>query len=87
MVANSRAKLKILARIIEAASGLPEGVRPFQLSDVKRDGTTVVRFRSTDSVAAVELTERVAKALTEWKYDFTQVDDVRLVVPLGAIPK
>jgi len=85
MVANGRSKLAALKRLIEAASGLPLGVHPFSVSNPRSDGTVVIRFRSTQE-AAVIIAERVAKTLTQQGYDFTQVDDVRLVFPLSAIP-
>jgi hypothetical protein len=76
----------MVRRLIEAATGL-DGERPFAISSPRSDGTVVIKFRSTDSISAVELAERVAKTLTRWGNDFTQVDDVHLVFPLGAYPK
>lgn len=87
MVADKHLKVGMVRRLIEAATELPEGVRPFAISSPRSDGTVVIRFRSTDAISAVELAERVAKTLTRWGNEFTQVDDVRIVFPLSAYPK
>lgn len=87
MVADKHLKVGMVRRLIEAATELPEGVRPFAISSSRSDGTVVIRFRSTDAISAVELAERVAKTLTRWGNEFTQVDDVRIVFPLSAYPK
>lgn len=82
MVANSKQRSRLLERLIEAAAGLPLGVRPFKVSDVKQDGTVFVRFRSTETDAAITITERVRDVLNQQGYDFTQTDDVTFRLPL-----
>lgn len=49
-----------------------------RVSDVKRDGTIVIRFLSTNAISAIELTESFREHLTSNRIEFVQVDDVRL---------
>jgi hypothetical protein len=83
MVHNSKAKVNTLKRLVEAASGLPLGQRPWEVSDVKRDDTVFIRFRSCETDAAITITERVRDVLNAQGYDFTQVDDKALRLPLN----
>ncbi len=53
-----------------------------ELSDVKRDGTIFVRFRSTFDVSALESAEIFGRALMISGVAFTQVDDSRIRLPL-----
>jgi len=79
VVHNSRRLLKELNALLLGAHSSCQ----FETSDVRKDGTVIVKCRSTTNASAVETAERMAFDLTMCCIDFTQVDDVRLSVPIA----
>lgn len=54
----------------------------FEVSDVKKDGTVFVKFRSGPGATASELSRRFSKALLDTGYQFVQPEDVKFRLPL-----
>lgn len=76
---NKKERVTALHHIVESASGVKSS---FELSDVKRDETVFVRFRSVDDCPAVTIACRVAKSLMTSGHEFTQIDDNKLRIKL-----
>lgn len=81
-IPNKGQVLKKLTTLVQELAGYVGLPAYFALSGVRNDGTVVVRFKSTDFEAAITVTDRVALGLLRREHSFTQIDDVRLVVPL-----
>lgn len=81
IVHNSRVKLQVLSRLIHR--NVPECA--FELSDVKRDGTVIVRFKSTRTISSEEAQELLSGHLltSGLRFEIPVAGQVRL--PLDQI--
>ena len=67
---------RLIRTFIDFVSANVSGHRTsFEVSDVKRDGTICVRFRSSPVDSSLELASRFAAAMTQATKDFVQTDD------------
>ena len=80
MVADSRKRTKALEQFIVFHMEIPKSL--FEVSDVKRDGTVFVKFRSSDYADAMTLTESFGQALQYAKKDYVQTDDNKVRLAL-----
>lgn len=85
VVHNKHARLEALNEMISDALVVlcvANASKLIEVSDVKRDGTIFIRFKSFDSTSAIEATEAFGQYLTNVKIAFEQVDDVRIRMTL-----
>jgi hypothetical protein len=54
----------------------------FEVSNVKKDGTVFVKFKSGVRVSASELSKLFLRALESTGYSYTQPDDVKFRLPI-----
>jgi hypothetical protein len=80
MVHNSKALIAALANFIVFHLEMSKSL--FEISDVKRDGTVFVKFRSDDAAAAATYTESFGQALQFAKKDYVQTDDNKVRLSL-----
>jgi hypothetical protein len=80
MVADSRKRTRALEQFIVFHMEIPKSL--FEVSDVKRDGTVFVKFRSSDFAPAMTLTENFGEALRYANKDFVQTDDNKIRLAL-----
>jgi hypothetical protein len=80
MVHNSKALSAALANFIVLHLEVSKSL--FEISDVKRDGTVFVKFRSDDAAPAATYTENFAHVLQFFGKDYVQTDDNKVRLAL-----
>lgn len=81
MVHNSKARIKALEQFI--IQNVCEERSSFEVSDVKRDGTVFVRFRSITEVSATHAMTAFQDAMNESKKDYVITDVNKVRLPLA----
>jgi hypothetical protein len=80
MVHHSSARINALINFIIEHTKTDKST--FQVSDVKRDGTVFVKFRSSSTIPALFLAECFNRALWSANMQFTQTTDVQFRLSL-----
>ena len=80
-VQNKRERLDALKQVLVTTLG-HSTAKVVEMSDVKRDGTVFLRFKSTTEVSAIEATEAFGRHLMGTGAAFMQTDDNRIRMPL-----
>jgi len=80
MVHNSTARSHSLNSFI--LDEVIENKQAFEVSDVKRDGSVFVRFRSVTEACATACAKSFKEALENYGFNYTQTDDNKFRLPL-----